>query len=245
MNKRLERAWDEELYDKADELVRWGADPMSVERPVLTRAVWQHDFSRALRLARHRWREIDQARDWESEGKRWGGPDPSETLCRCICFGHITNAPELFELLLAQGCDPNAWWTPRGELMRFSALRTAVMWRNERAVKALLKAGARVDYLPDSEPNEISLGGDRLLHLAVRLGSALMAELLLAGGCDPRALNGDGVTARESIEAYVWEGQAEGQDVAAELKAAFARFEAREIAQATGRGATSAQRKGL
>lgn len=92
--------------------------------------------------------------------------------------------PEIVELLLARGADPNAL---SKNAMALRPLHSAAASGNSRNVELLLKAGAEV--------NARQHGGWTALHAAAQAGNVEMARLLLAHGADANAANDTGQTA--------------------------------------------------
>lgn len=92
--------------------------------------------------------------------------------------------PEILELLLARGADPNAL---SRNPMALRPLHSAASAGNLRNVELLLKAGA--------DPNARQHGGWTPIHSAAQSGNAPVLQLLLEHGADPAAANDTGQTA--------------------------------------------------
>jgi len=117
-------------------------------------------------------------------------PDGFSALALAAFFGH----PELVELLLARGAEPNR---PARNALAVTPLHAAAACRDaDRAlpmVAALLAAGA--------DPDVAQQGGWRPLHQAARHGPIELVRLLLDHGADPAVQSDDGMTPLAMAEA--------------------------------------------
>lgn len=92
--------------------------------------------------------------------------------------------PEVIELLLARGADPNAL---SRNAMALRPLHSAASAGNARVVELLLRAGA--------DPNARQHGGWTPIHAAAQSGNVAVIQLLLQHGADARLANDTGATA--------------------------------------------------
>ncbi len=100
------------------------------------------------------------------------------TALHLACFfGH----PNLAEMLLRYGADPNA---RSRNAMSVMPLHSAAAACKQRSVEWLVEYGADV--------NATQQGGWTALHEAARQGNIEMAEYLLSKGADPNKKSGDG-----------------------------------------------------
>lgn len=104
-------------------------------------------------------------------------PDGFTALHLACFFGH----PNLVEMLLRYGADPNA---RSRNAMSVMPLHSAAAARKQRTVEWLVEYGADV--------NATQHGGWTALHEAARQGNAEMAEYLLSKGADAAIRSEDG-----------------------------------------------------
>ncbi len=104
-------------------------------------------------------------------------PDGFTALHLACFFGH----PNLAEMLLRYGADPNA---RSRNAMGVMPLHSAAATRKQRSVEWLVEYGADV--------NATQQGGWTALHEAARQGNTEMAEYLLSKGADPGRKSDEG-----------------------------------------------------
>jgi ankyrin repeat protein len=104
-------------------------------------------------------------------------PDGFTALHLACFFGH----PNLAEMLLRYGADPNA---RSRNAMAVTPLHSAAAARKQRSVEWLVEYGADI--------NAVQQGGWTALHEAARQGNMEMAEYLLSKGADPLRKSEDG-----------------------------------------------------
>ncbi|MCG5214002.1 ankyrin repeat domain-containing protein [Streptosporangium soli] len=115
-----------------------------------------------------------------------GGDDEGLPLCAAAAWGH----PEVIDLLLAAGAEPDA---------RETGGWTALLWAATNGygdcAEALLTAGA--------DPDGAKEQGDTALTLAARRGALGVVRALLAHGADASLPDGDGDTALSIAEDWL------------------------------------------
>ena len=109
-------------------------------------------------------------------------PDGFTALHLACFFGH----PNLAEMLLRYGADPNA---RSRNAMSVTPLHSAAAARKQRSVEWLVEYGADV--------NATQQGGWTALHEAARQGNTEMAEYLLSKGADPSKKSDEGKVAAD------------------------------------------------
>ncbi len=109
-------------------------------------------------------------------------PDGYTALHLACFFGH----PNLAEMLLRYGADPNA---RSRNAMSVLPLHSAAAARKQRTIEWLVEYGADV--------NATQQGGWTALHEAARQGNTEMAEYLLSKGADPTLRSEDGKAAAD------------------------------------------------
>jgi ankyrin repeat protein len=109
-------------------------------------------------------------------------PDGFTALHLACFFGH----PNLAEMLLRYGADPNA---RSRNAMSVMPLHSAAAARKQRTVEWLVEYGADV--------NATQQGGWTALHEAARQGNTEMAEYLLSKGADSAIRSEDGKAAAD------------------------------------------------
>jgi hypothetical protein len=182
LQELLAYAWRSGLFDAADHWIDSGADPYAIEAPVLIRALAQHDWGRAARLAPHRGRERAPVEDGGFVG----------ALPHCVRFAKMAGPARLvvalgvLEAALAGGADVSDRDGDR------SLLASLMGHERPEAIEILARHGADV--------HERRADGGTLLHLAALLGDAPSCEALLGLGVDPNARDGEGRLARERVD---------------------------------------------
>lgn len=195
-DQALALAWRENRYEEARAWIALGADPLSEARPILSEALLNHNFERALELTPYRWNE--------PPGSLQGFDRPSPLMaCLHLIYYQDHNTPEkpaaqVLARLLELGANPNER-DDRPGAEALSPLFYAASYNAVHAAGLLIDHGANLSETYHGRPGDKFHPGDTALHAAVRCWDSDMATLLIARGADRFAKNDQGLTPQELI----------------------------------------------